>query len=207
MGNVVFPGAFAGLKFTRGRHPRFDTRVQVSVSGRELRSAFQAFPLWDFQLSYEVLREAAAVDELRTIEGFFLARRGMWDSWLYTDPDDNAVTDQQFGIANGSTLQFQLTRAFGYGAHTFVEPVQNVNVLTNIKRNNVTLASPADYSVNSTGLVTFVSGGTNGHALTWSGTFRYRVRFLIDVLEAERFSYLLWEVKKLSFRGAPGNKV
>jgi uncharacterized protein (TIGR02217 family) len=207
MGNVVFPGAFAGLKFVRGRYPRFDTHVQTAISGRERRNAYQAFPLWDYKLSYEVLRELAAVDELRTIEGFWLARRGMWDSWLYTDPDDNAVTDQQFGICNGTTVQFQLARAFGYGAHTFTEPVQNVAAITNVKRNGVVLASPADYTVSATGLVTFATAGTSGHALTWTGTFYYRCRFLIDAFEADRFSFRLWELKKLDFRGAPGNKV
>lgn len=207
MGNVVFPGAFAGLKFGGGMYPRFNTRVQTSVSAREQRAAFQAFPVWDFKRSYEVLREAASVDELRTILGFFLARKGMFDSWLFVNPEDSAVTDQQFGIANGSTLAFQLTRAFGAGGHTFVEPVQNVTAIVNVKRNGVTLTPTADYSVSATGLVTFVSAGTAGHALTWSGSFYYRCRFLIDVAETDKFSTQLWEMKKLEFRGAPGNKV
>jgi uncharacterized protein (TIGR02217 family) len=207
MSDVVFPAEFAGLKFERGKVPGFETKVQTAVSGRELRSSFQSAPLWNFRLSYEVLREVAAVDELRTLAGFFMSRRGMWDNWLYTDPDDNAVTNHQFAICNGTATQFQLTRPFGYGSHVFLEPVENVNVITNIKRNDVVLATPGDYSVGPTGIVTFTSAGTNGHTLKWTGTYYFRCRFLHDMLDLNRFLYQLWDLKKLEFRGAPGNKV
>lgn len=202
MSNVVLP-AMPGLAWNASARPEFSTRIKRSISGRELRAAFMQYPLWNFGLSYDVIRAASAYDELRTLGGFFLQRLGSWDSFLYTWDQDYAVTDYQFGIGDGTTTQFQLTRSFG----GFVEPVQNVNVLTNVKKAGVTQATPAAYSVNSTGLVTFVSAPAAAAVLTWTGTYYYRVRFLQDVADFNAFMKDLFELKKLEFVGAIGNKV
>src|SRR5690242_6922087 len=135
MSNTVFP-SLLGLSWNTGKHPIFKTKIQESVSGRVLRSAFQAYPLWHFVLSYEFLR-GDSNDDLKKLLAFFLVMRGSWDSFLYTDPDFNSVTDYQFGTGDGTTTQFQLTRAISAGGNAFIEPVQNVNVLTNIKKAGV----------------------------------------------------------------------
>lgn len=202
MSNAVFP-TLPGLLFNVVKQPEFSTKVQRATSGKELRAAFMQYPLWTFKLSYEFLRSAAAYTEMQTLLGFFTARQGMFDSFLFSDPDDNSVTDYQFGIGDGVTTKFQLTRAYG----AFIEPVQNVNVLTNIKKAGTTLASPADYSIDANGLVTFVTAPAGGNALTWSGTYYFRVRFLQDVAEFNKFMQGLWDLKKLEFVGSTGNKV
>jgi uncharacterized protein (TIGR02217 family) len=202
MSQVVFP-SLPGLEWNANARPEFSTRVKRAVSGRELRAAFMQYPLWNFGLSYAVLRANVAWAELQTLCGFFLARQGMFDSFLYAWDQDYTVTDAQFGIGDGTTTQFQLTRSFG----GFVEPVQNVNVLTNIKKAGVTQASPANYSVNSTGLVTFTTAPAAAASLTWTGTYYYRVRFLQDVADFNAFMKDLFELKKLEFVGAVGNKV
>lgn len=206
MSSLVFP-ALIGVKPTVGRLPIFRTRIQEGVSGDEFRLAYQAYPLWRFKLQYEFLRDDAANNELNKILALFMVVRGSWDNFLYTDPDRNSVTDYQFGTGNASATQFQLTRPTTDGTNTFVEPVQNVNVLTNIKKAAVTLASPADYSVNATGLVTFTSPPGNGLALTWTGTYYNRCRFEMDMADLERFMDKLWQLKTCDLRGAPGNKV
>ena len=55
--------------------------IRYLVEERELRAAFQAYPLWSFTLAYEVLRGDAVNNELKTLMGFFLAVRGSWDSF------------------------------------------------------------------------------------------------------------------------------
>lgn len=203
MGNAVFP-SLPGKTPQVMRRPMFQTRVQRAVSGRELRASFQQHPIYQFSLSYEVLLDGQAGDDFKVLTGFFLARQGSFDSFLFVDPADSAVTDMPFGVGNGGATQFQLTRSFGGGGFTVAEPVQNVNAITAIKLNNTPTAA---YSINSTGLVTFNSPPGNGVVLTWSGSFYYRCRFLADQADFNTFLQDLWELKKLEFIGAPGNKV
>jgi hypothetical protein len=206
MSNLVFP-TLIGVMPNVGRMPIFRTRIQAGVSGDEFRLAYQAYPLWSFKLQFEFLRDDAANNELNKILALFMAVRGSWDNFLYTDPDRNSVTDWQFGICDSVLTQFQLTRPTTDGSISFVEPVQNVNALTNIKRAGVTLTNPGDYTVSATGLVSFTSPGTNGQALTWTGTYYNRCRFEMDMAEVQRFMDKLWQLKTCDLRGAPGNKV
>lgn len=202
MSNAIFP-TFAGLGWNITRSPEFSTQVKRSVSGKELRGAFRQYPLWNFSMSYEILRDDLANNELRTLAGFFLTRQGMFDSFLYTWTADSTVTDQGFGVGDGVTTAFQLVRSFG----GFVEPVQNVNAITDIKVATVAKSNPADYSIDANGLVTFAAAPAAGAALTWSGSYYYRVRFLIDAAEFSEFLQDLHELKKLSFVGSTVNKV
>lgn len=202
MSNVVFTHPL-GVQFGNLKIPNFNTQVQAAVSGKENRLGMMAYPLWTFSYSYEVLRSYGAFVELRTLGGFFLARRGMLDSFLYSDLEDNTVVDQNFGTGDGVKVAFQLKRSWG----GFDEPVENVNVLTNIKKAGVAQTNPTNYSISATGLVTFTSAPANGAALTWTGTYYYRCRFLQDDSEYKQFLQNLWANGKLEFIGSTMNKV
>lgn len=132
MSNSVFP-ALPGLSWSVNKTPKFSTRIQRAVSGREFRSPYYSYPLWSYNLSYEVLRADSINLELQTLMGFFMQRQGAYDSFLYSDPSDNAVTTQQIGTGNGSNKVFQLTRTLG----GFTEPIANPD-LSNVAiyRNN-----------------------------------------------------------------------
>jgi hypothetical protein len=56
-----------------------------------------------------------------------------------------------------------------------------VQVLTNIKKAGVVQTNPANYSISATGLVTFTSR-PGAAALTWTGTYYWRVRFDQDTV-------------------------
>lgn len=206
MSNAILP-TLPGLKFNDTKTPSFVTRTHRAVSGRELRASFQQYPLWTFSLAYEVLRDTPADPELETLVGFFLARQGSFDSFLYADPSDSSVTDMGFGTGNGVATQYQLTRTYGAGGHAFAEPTQNVSALSNIKKAGVTQTPTTHYSVSSTGLVTFTTPPASGAALTWTGTYYHRVRFVQDSSEFSQFLKDLWEAKKIEFVGAVGNRV
>lgn len=194
MSNAVFP-VLPGLLWDVVKKPLFRTLIQSAVSGKELRLAQMSYPLYQFSLSYEVLR-ANALAELQTLMGFFNARNGSFDSFLYIDPDDNAITTQNFGTGDAVTTAFQLTRTYG----GFIEPVQNLNGAPSIFDNGVLKTVVTDYNINSLGVVTFTYTPVAGHALTWTGNFYYRVRFLQDVAEFNQFMKQLWELKKLEFQ-------
>lgn len=195
MSNAVFPD-LPGLKWSTSKAPIWKTRVQESVSGKELRTALMSFPRWRYSLAYEVLRAETVYQELQTLVGFFNARRGSWDSFLYLDPDDNAVAAQQFGVGDGATKDFQLTRPFG----GFVEPVQNVNGAPAITKGGVLQATPGDYSLSATGLVSFVAAPAIGVPLAWTGSYYVRCRFERDTEEFTQFLKDLWEARRIEFR-------
>ena len=204
MSSAVFP-TLAGLTWDIIKKPEFSTITQRAVSGRELRIANMPYPLWTFTLKYELLRADTTNLELQKLLGFFLARYGSWDSFLFNDVSDNSITDQLFATGDGVTTQFQLLRNYG-SSFTFIEPIKNVTAITNIKDNGVTV-NPANYSVGSTGLVTFSVAPVSGHSLTCTCTFYYRVRFVSDDSEFTEFMRDLWENKEIKFTGSPANLV
>lgn len=206
MSNAVFP-TLPGLTFNVVRTPMFSTMTQRALSGREIRGTYQNFPLYQFDLAFEFLRDMAATPELDTLIGFYLARQGSFDSFRFNDLSDNSVTDMQFGVGDGITPGFQLTRAFGAGGFTFPEPIQNVNVLTNIKKAGVIQTNPTNYTIDGNGFVTFAGPPAALASLTWTGTYFFRCRFLDDQMGFNNFMQNLWEAQQVQFIGAPGNRV
>jgi uncharacterized protein (TIGR02217 family) len=190
MGNAVFP-VLPGLSWSVTKTPQWSTRTQKAVSGRELRAAYYSSPLWTFKLSYEVLR-ANGLQELQQLVGFFNARQGGFDSFLYADPSDNAVTQAPFGVGDGVKSKFQLTRPYG----GFAEPVAALQGAPSIFVNGVQVGFTVD--VNS-GVVTLAAAPPAGAVLAWSGSFYYRCRFLQDSVDFDNFMKDLWQAKKVEF--------
>lgn len=205
MSNAVFPTILPGLQWNITKAPLWSTLKQRTASGRESRVALMSYPLYEMELSYDVLRSTSAYGELQTLLNFYLARQGAFDNFLFEDTymPDNAVTDQLFATGDGVTTQYRLSRNIATGG--FIEPVMNVKVLTNIKDNGVTV-SGANYTVSNTGLVTFSPAILAGHALTWTGTFYYRCRF-DDKMTLNEFMQYLFELRSLKMVGCLGVKV
>jgi uncharacterized protein (TIGR02217 family) len=194
MSNAVLP-SMPGLGWSVTKTPRFKTVTQEATSGKEVRIALMSYPIWEFTLTFEVLRGSNGFSEIQTLMGFFLARLGMWDSWLFDDPSDDTATLAEFGVGDGSTTVFQLVRSMG----GFAEPIQNLNSTPTIYSNG-TLVSGGAYSIGSTGIVTFTTAPTSGAILTWSGTFYFRCRFMQDTADFEQFALNLWQLKKIQFQ-------
>lgn len=212
----VFP-VLAGLGWDVGQKPLFSTGVNQGLSLRELRTNYTPEPLWELTMQYDMLRAAAAYLELQQISGFFQARLGRFESFLFANPNDYTVTNQSFGTGDGETVDFQLRRTFGAGGFTSNETVGALATLTDIKLDGVLVITagttpplgPLDNSadVSSTGMVTFAYPPGEGVALTWSGTYYYRCRFMEDTMELEEFMYNLWRLGKLSLLGSVGNLI
>ena len=158
MSNSIFPTP-VGLGWTIGRSPESNTIVQRAVSGFERRTALMSYPLWHFRLTYEFLRSDSVNVELQAMDDFFRSRQGKFDSFLFEDTytPDNAVTAQQFGVGDGVTSAFQLTRVLQ--ASGFVEPVMNVKgtptiFVGGVQETQAQLTSPAAPTLSQ------VAGGT-----------------------------------------------
>ncbi|HEY1257782.1 MAG TPA: DUF2460 domain-containing protein [Stellaceae bacterium] len=195
----IFP-ALPGLAWSVTKVPTFQTRIQRAVSGRELRALDYPFPLWQFSLVFDFLRDdpAAGYNELRTLAGFYLACRGAFSTFLYDDPTDDTVSDQVLGTGDASQSVFQLVRSFG-GAPGFVEPIVAPNTVDAVYLNGL-VQNPANYSVDpATGLLTFATPPTSGAVITADFSYYFRCRFIDDSYTFENFMAKLWSVKKMTF--------
>lgn len=192
MSNAIFP-SFPGLKAEVSRTPVWSTTHKPSVSQRDFRSANASYPLYKYKLSYEVLRQTTGFAEFTTMVGFFNARRGSFDSFLFTDPDDCAVTAQPLGPGDGVNRMFQLVRNFG----GFIELVFDTNSAPLVYLDGVLQTLTTNYTVSGIGVVTFVVAPGAGVAVTWSGTYYRRVRFEQDAAEFNKFMDKLWALKTL----------
>lgn len=189
----VLPGATPEVT----RTPIWNTTTKTSTSGREFRSANWSAPIYAYKLGYEVLRQNFGLTEMATLAGFFNARKGSFETFLFTDPGDNSVTGQLVGIGTGSEVEFQLARAFG----GYVEPVLDLNGSPSIYVDGVLKTLSTDYSISATGLVTFVVAPAIGLPVTWTGSYYRRVRFAQDSAEFQKFLHQLWSLKTVELRG------
>lgn len=190
MSTAVFP-TFIGLKWGIKKKAIHSTMIQKSYSGRELRASAYSEPIWEFSMSYEVLRAAAAYQELQQLIGFFNARHGAFDTFYYTDPDDCVATDVSLGNAVSGQLTYKLKKTFG----GFSETIGALNGSPIIKLNGVT-QSGALYTVGQNS-ITFLAQPTVGQPLTGSYSYYYNVRFRKDDEEFEQFLKDLWNAQKI----------
>lgn len=192
-----FNTALPGLAMDVKKKPAFKTRISEAANGNEVRNALAEYPRWTFELSYEFLKDPAAGESsLKTIMGFFLARRGSFDSWLFKDPDDYLVTDGYCGEADAVTTQFSFCRTMG----EFHEKVGQVDTDNDI---NVYVAGvlqdPADYTVLLPNLIVFDSAPAAGD-VTASFQFFFACRFNEDEQDYEKFMDRLWSLQSCEFR-------
>ncbi len=202
---AIFP-VLPGLGWSVSKAPRFATRTQKAISGRELRVVDQVIPIWTWTLTYSMLRDehdtrgpaglGAGYDELRTLAGFFLQQQGSFGAFLFDDPTDDTVSAQLIGTGDSTTTVFQLVRTFGGST----EPVVAPNAVTAVYFNGV-LQSSAGYSVDpATGLVTFTTAPPTSDAITADFTYYFRVRFADDTSEFENFMYQLWSLRQVKLQ-------
>ena len=202
---AIFP-SLPGLAWSVSKTPRFATRIQRAVNGRELRVLDQPYPVWTWTLTYSLLRDkwdmrasagpGVGYDELRTLAGFFLQQQGALLPFLYDDPTDDSVAGQPLGTGNASASAFQLVRTMA----GFAEPITAPDAVSAIYFDGVR-QSASGYTVDAgTGLVTFASPPPAGQAITADFTYRFRVRFADDTAEFENFMYQLWQLKQVKLQ-------
>jgi len=199
---LIFP-ALPGLAWSVTKSPTFQTRIQRAASGRELRALDYPYPLWQFTLVFDFLRDnpAAGLDELRTLMGFFMLCQGAFGTFLFQDPSDDRVSGQQIGTGDTLRTVFQLQRTMGetLPGGGFLEPILAPKVVSAVYFNGI-IQDPAGYSVDSmTGLVTFNTAPGSGLIITADYSYYFRCRFVDDSYAFENFMFRLWQLKKLTF--------
>jgi uncharacterized protein (TIGR02217 family) len=202
---AIFP-SLSGQGWSVTKSPRFATRIQRAVNGRELRALDQPYPLWNWTLTYPLLRDrndtrafsgsGIGYDEFRTLAGFFLQQQGALQPFLFDDPTDDSVTAQWLGVGDSSRTMFQLVRTMG----GFAEPITAPNTVAAVYFDGI-LQPASNYTVDAaTGLVAFTGPPPSGQSVTADFTYWFRVRFADDTAEFENFMIQLWQARQIKLQ-------
>lgn len=192
LSDYLFP-TLPGLQWNSVKRPKFSTAIAPHLSGREIRAQAYQYPIWEFDLSYEMLRADANV-EFQTLIGFFLSRGGAYDTFLYKDPtESNVITLGSVATGDGVTTKFTLMKSLG----GFAEPCGYVDPATLSVYVDAVLQTTG-YSLVSPNQVVFVMAPAVGKVITATYTWYYRVRFRDDSQDYGNFMYLLWENKQVN---------
>lgn len=200
MSTSVLP-TLKGLGYDLTRSIIWGNSVDQFVSGKEIRiNNGWTYPRYKWDLTFNFLRSAAAYTEYQQLFGFYNARNGSYDSFLYADAVDNSVTLQTIGIGDGTTRTFQLVRTFG----SFIEPVLAPNSVATVYVDGVDksgLWTVANWGTSTPGLLTFSPGNApaNGKVITATFTYYFPCRFNDDQVAFTNFMSGLYSCNKLSF--------
>jgi uncharacterized protein (TIGR02217 family) len=167
--------------------PTFSTDKVVAVSMQERRFQNQSIArhMYTWSLQNADNTESAAI--IDTLRAFWFDRRGDFKAFLMKDWADFSATDEQIAIADTGTVSVQLTKTYSAGINPYVRIIRHIKSGTLVlKVDGVTQVSGVDFNVNSTGLVTFVSGHEPAldSVITASFEFYVPVRFDGDAFSA-----------------------
>ncbi|WP_440207005.1 DUF2460 domain-containing protein [Acinetobacter oleivorans] len=217
MSNVLFP-ELPGLEWDTSITHMFNTKIMTSINGRELRASFQAAPKYEISLSYAFLRESKGRKELQQLQGFYLERRGAFDSFLYKLPDDNQF-DCSF-VGDGATTTYQLYKMMydtplplGNTEEQIVQAVDpNMWNQTPVKsmwdaNTSKRMWNTATAQITADGKYILSQPVEAGIELNITGTYYYRCRFKDDTQQYVNFMHKLWKAGKVELIGSLGTKI
>lgn len=119
---MTFPAfpKLPGLEFPVTRAPKAKTLNQVAISGRQTDQPLWNAPLYDYEVSFSLLRSIQAYREWQLLEDFWKTVKFIPPCrFTFDDPNDDSVTAQPTGTGDGTTQSFQLVRTL----YSFTEPV------------------------------------------------------------------------------------
>lgn len=221
MSSALYP-TVRGLGWTRLRKAEFRSIVQGSAADIETRIAQTQNPIWHWSLIYNYLKDnpndlavGLSYTDLQTLMGFFLARQGQFDDFLFSDPYDNSYGPGLLPSgAPNLQAQLQLVQNTNnglwyspiqiYRGGQFFEDVTDLDVSGILLfSNGISQANIVNYTIGGPGLA--IPGFSfYGLYAQWVGTpvgpitaqfnFLYRVRFEMDDQDWEQFMQYLWTI-------------
>jgi uncharacterized protein (TIGR02217 family) len=191
--NIRFP---TKLSYAYLGGPGFKTQIHETDSAHEQRVQRWPFAKWAFTANKNLEQQ----DEIYSIWKFYLVVHGAADSFRFQDLLDNTSNktdgvadpnyqDQEIGVGDGTTTQFQLRKEYEEGTETYVRLItcpqvpegdggaqgDTVNTVT-VGLNGVLQGS--GWTVNgNTGIVTFTVAPGAGVLVTAGFKFDVPVRF------------------------------
>jgi uncharacterized protein (TIGR02217 family) len=167
--------------------PTFQNVIQEALAGNEQRYAQWTKCRGVGDISYGLLNSTDATGDFRAIVAIYRAHFGSLLPFRFKDWTDYSCTDELFGTGDGSTVAFQLRKTYDplfiltnvAGTVLYVRDITLVATTSTpvIKVDGVTKTVVTDYTISSSGLVTFTSAPANTKICTWTGEFDVPVRF------------------------------
>jgi hypothetical protein len=213
----TYPRHLPGLAYSKVRRPKHNVSVQAHRSGGEVRISYWSEPLWEWDLTYEVLRDGFRMgrnfDELKQIEGLFLASTGSLNGFQFFDDDDHTAPRTGVGSSDGTTTTYTLKRyrgsSLGSGRPLGQESIGLLdtsqafnlyvdNALVAISPNDPAYGYTLDTATPKNQKLVFKAAPPNGHSFTCDMSWFYYVRFQADSLDFEKFMHQLWALKKVT---------
>lgn len=192
MSDLVFP-QLAGMAWGMQKRAMWSSRVQKSASGKRQAVGYMSYPLYQYTVSFNVLREYGSHAELAELQGFFNKLRGQVDTFKFVDPLDASISVQGIGTGNGTQTDFQLVRTFG----GYTEPVQTPNAINQVR---VGGAATTAYSHIGNGIIRFTTAPASGAAIDWTGTYYWRCAFTQDTMDfINNDGVDIWKTNKITF--------
>jgi hypothetical protein len=212
---LAYPRSLPGLAYSKVRRPKHSVSVQMHQSGGEVRMSYWSEPLWEWDLAYEVLRDGfrngASYDELKQIEGCFLACTGSLTGMSYYDDDDHSAVQSGFGTSDGVTTAYTLIRYrgtnregqdyIGSEAIGFLDMTQPFNLYvdgTLVDISDPTYGYTLHMGTPKKQQLVFNSAPPAGHKLTCDMSWLFYVRFQTDSQDYEKFMHQLWGLNKVT---------
>lgn len=208
MSLVVYPGRdlLPGLTYGQKWDPAFFNASDTTATGADIDISLAPYPLHDFELDYEFLRDGLYSEwlngqglEFKTLNGFWLQSGGVSGRFLYKNTADFKVFQNQIGVGDGSTTVFTLTRNYGAGGFSQTEPVGQVNTGEpfNVYLNgSPTPVTPTLYTLSAANpcanTITFGTAPTSGYAVTVDMSYYYYCKFAKDTNSFTKFMDRLW---------------
>lgn len=196
-----------------GRDAQWSTQVQRGQGGPEFRVSLWAAPRWKWSVKLPLLRDDAQLAAFKTLAGFFMARGGMQDSFLFCPMEDAyqigkassgafcRLTGVKIGVGDGVQKVFPVVRPFGTQTYPYgraAEPVQWVdtrNFAPVGKVNGSTVSATFATFDGATGgaLATFAAAPASGAVVTADFEFAYRVRLASDGFSVKWLAWAMME--------------
>ncbi len=218
----VYPGRdlLPGLAFNAKWSPTFfNMEPAVAATGAQIDLGLAQYPLHDFELTYEFLRDGPRAGgsaltqlEFRTLMGFHLQLAGTLGRFLFRNPDDHQVWQNPIGTGDGTTTVFTLTRTFGANGYFGTEPVGQVDAGAPFEvylNGSSTPVNPSLYTLSTANpcanTITFGAAPGNGQAIAVDTSYFYYCKLAANSNTFEKFMDRLWLLNKITLHSCrPG---
>lgn len=195
---VRFP---ANLSFGSLGGPERRTEIVALANGFEERNA----PWEHARRRYDAGVAMRSLDDVEAMIAFFEARRGQLYGFRWKDWSDYksclpsheiGCADQVIGHGDGAMTEFQLSKAYASGAHSYVRPITKpVAGTVRVAVGGAELAKGAGFEVETTtGLVSLDVAPAVGEAVTAGFEFDVPVRFDTDRIQTSVASFRAGDV-------------